>query len=84
MKQKERLEKAAKEHGATVWWGELGFNVDAPRGFVWRDSGTSTLAHDFANGAGQSWLVQEVTEVKERMAEGLEPAPPGYEGWWAE
>lgn len=84
MKQKERLEKAAAKYGGTVEWHERGFNVDTPRGFLWSSAGTCTLSHGFENAGGQRWLREEVTEAIERMADGVEPAPPGYEGWWAE
>lgn len=84
---KAQLEKVAGSMGATVDYGDYGFNVDTPRGFVWKCNGCSTLANDCEN-AGQSWRPKAYAETLERMAMGIEPAEdaddPDAGYWWSD
>lgn len=82
------LEVAARQIGAEIDWGEYGFNVDTPRGFVWRSNGCSTIAIEFRNNGGQSWKPKAYDEALEMMACGIyapadaDDPDAGY--WWTE
>lgn len=85
---KAQLERRAAELGATLDYGDYGFNVDTPQGFVWKSNGCSTIANDYRNAGGQTWKPKAYGEALEMMAHGIEPAEnaddPDAGYWWSE
>jgi hypothetical protein len=65
----------AKHSGAALDLdcADCDYYVDAPKGFVWRSTGTHTLTAPHANESGDSFKPQAYGDLIADMKDGLEP-----------
>jgi hypothetical protein len=72
MKVIETLKEEAAKYGAEFSRDDRALMIDAPAGKIWKCSDTHCLVASCENRGGQTWYIEAVRDLTERMAHGLE------------